>query len=52
MIGLLDLDEFAENFQRAGGVISDPKKVMLQIFALICRGNNNEFSEIGGGSRQ
>ena len=31
-----------------GGVVSDPK-IMLQIFGVILRENNDEFSEKGGG---
>ena len=47
MIGCSDLDEFSESFQRGG---SFPiQKIMLQIFAVIFRENNDEFSQKKGG---
>ena len=41
-------DEFSDKVQRGGG--SFPiQKIMLQIFGVILRENNDEFSEKGGG---
>ena len=50
-IGLTDLDEFSENFRKGGGSFPIQKN-SLQIFLVILREKNNEFSGKGGGSLQ
>ena len=58
MIGLVDLDEFSENFQKGGGAFPI-QKIMLQIFAII-NGNavtnlrekaQHRYPKRGGGSK-
>ena len=44
MIGLADLDEISENFQ--GGGPFPIQKIMLQIFAVIFRENNDESKAV------
>ena len=43
------MDEFSDKVQRGGGGSFPIQKIMLQIFGVILRENNDEFSEKGGG---
>ena len=45
------LDEFSENFQKGGGVVSDPKNFVADFFGKF-EGKKDEFSGKGGGSLQ